>query len=265
MALAGTAEPKLVRTAALLLALLSTNGCVAAAAPMLAGGLLARGQADRVSSAAPPASSLVQLPAAAFAAPGAEPETSPPDSPLARFANYVVARAGAGSATGTRGFSVLIDPQSLAVAPRALACKAQPLAVAIDLDPGHALFDLGDPPASAPGLAEALDAIRAAGITIFWTSALPVSDADRLYAVLRATALDLDGTDRILLARSPGETSQDRRLTAAREWCFIALAGDRPGDFEVAIDFLRDPEGPIARAMAPLFGAGWFVIPNPID
>jgi hypothetical protein len=75
----------------------------------------------------------------------------------------------------------------------------------------------------------------------------------------------MDGTDRVLLARKADEAKQARRLSAARDWCFIALAGDRASDFEEAIDYLRDPDGPIARAMDPLRGAGWFIAPNPID
>jgi predicted secreted acid phosphatase len=159
---------------------------------------------------------------------------------------------------------VLIDPETLISGPRRLACAAQPLAVAINLDPGTGKLDLDDPPAAAPGLAEALSAIRAAGVRVFWTSALPVDKADRVYAILRATGLDLDGTDRLLLARKASETVQQRRQAAARDWCFVALAGDRPGDFEEALDFLRDPDGPTARAMQPLAGSGWFIIPDPI-
>ncbi len=160
---------------------------------------------------------------------------------------------------------MLIDAETLISGPKRLACAAQPLAVAINLDPGTAKLDLGDPPAAAPGLAEALGAIRSAGVRVFWTSALPVDKADKVYAILRATGLDLDGTDRLLLVRKAGETVQQRRQAAARDWCFIALAGDRPGDFEEALDYLRDPDGPTARAMQPLNGAGWFVIPAPIN
>jgi predicted secreted acid phosphatase len=159
----------------------------------------------------------------------------------------------------------LIDPETMLSGPKPLACKGQPLAVAVDLDPGTGLLDLNDPPAAAPGLAEALTQIRADGVTVFWTSGLPVAEANRLYTVLRATGLDLDGTDRVLLSRKADENKQERRLAAARDWCFIALAGDRLGDFEEAIDYLKDPDGPTMRAMDPLRGSGWFVISNPID
>jgi hypothetical protein len=210
-------------------------------------------------------------PAGAELPPAALPVAIAPsgDSAFAQFAAYTVTEAkrvtGPGAGLGTGRQSVLIDPETLIPGPKPLACKSQPLAVAIDLDPGSSLFDLNDPPAAAPGLAEALVQVRAAGVTVFWTSSLPVSEASRLYTVLRAVGLDLDGTDRVLLGRKPNETRQERRLAAARDWCFIALVGDRLSDFEEAIDYLKDPDGPTMRAMDPLRGSGWFVTPNPID
>lgn len=208
-----------------------------------------------------PGPAATELPA--VAAPAAQLASS--DSPFAHFSAYTVTEAKRVIGPGGARQSMLIDPDSLIPGPRPLACKDQPLAVAVDLDPGSGLFDLNDPPAAAPGLAEALTQVRAAGVTVFWTSALPVGDANRIYTVLRAVGLDLDGTDRVLLARKPGETKQERRLAAARDWCFVALVGDRLSDFEEAIDYLKDPDGPTMRAMDPLRGSGWFVTPNPID
>jgi len=266
-----------------------TTGCAAAAIPIVAGGMIARKQIAAPGPTAAPESAarpVVTLPASPALIettpaateltadstpalpPGAVSEDSSPrpaQPPFAAFAGYAVTASAQSQALSAPRLSALLDPDSLIGGAKRLGCKAQPLAVAIDLDPAGRAFDLADPPAAAAGLSEALTEIRAAGLTVFWTSALPVKEADRLYAVLRATGLDLDGTDRILLARKPGETAQERRLFAARDWCFVALAGDRPGDFEIAIDYLRDPDGPIAQAMTPLLGAGWFVIPNPID
>ncbi len=230
-------------------------------------------EVETVTVADPAATELPPSPAAAATEPsaatpvavtGAAP-TTPGDSPFARFSAYTGAEAKRVTGPGTARQSALIDPETMLSGPKTLACKNQPLAVAVDLDPGSGLFDLNDPPAAAPGLAEALTQVRAAGVTVFWTSALPVSDANRIYAVLRAVGLDLDGTDRVLLARKPSENKQERRRAAARDWCFIALAGDRLGDFEEAIDYLKDPDGPTMRAMDPLRGSGWFVTPNPID
>ena len=287
----------MIRTIILAAALSATTGCVAAAIPVLAGSVLAKKRLDRPAqpAAAPMSAPIVTLPAEMapepphLPAPDTElaamepaskpvepvpvipaPATGPVgtgliDSGYATFAAYAVAQSKVLPAQGAPRQSVLIDPASLIDGPKPLPCGNQQLAVAIDLDPGKAVFDLNDPPAAAPGAAEALAQIRAAGITVFWTSSLPVEQGSKLYSVLRAVGLDLDGTDRVLLARKPDETRQARRLAASRDWCFIALAGDRLSDFEEAIDFLRDPDGPIMRAMDPLRGAGWFVTPNPID
>lgn len=250
-----------------------------AIAPLAAGGAIARKQLERPDEASRRAPQ-VTLPApqqpvaaaegASAAAPSAEAEippyarpNSPPATGLEAFASFAATRA---QPTPDRPqLSALIDPATLLDTPARLPCGKVPPAVVIDLDPGTATLDLNDPPRAAPGLAEALGRIRGAGITVFWSSALPIKQADRLYAVLRAVGLDLDGTDRLLLPRKASERKQERRLAAAREWCFVALAGDRRGDFEEALDYLRDPAGPIAQAMAPLDGQGWFVIPQPID
>jgi hypothetical protein len=257
-----------------------TCGCVAAAIPAVAGTMIARkelapGQAADPQPdnkpivtlpADPPSAALEQvLPVAIPAFTSAEAAMPAGGAPFAGFAAFAASAAATPAAPGTPRNSALIDPASLIDGPRRLACSNQPPAVAINLDPGQQAFDLADPPAAAPGLGEALSAIRGAGVTVFWTSALPLDKADKVYAVLRALGLDLDGTDRLLLVRKAGETVQQRRLAAAKDWCFVALAGDRAADFEEAIDYLRDPGGPTARAMEPLMGDGWFVIPNPIN
>ena len=195
-----------------------------------------------------------------------EPAASEPVAGgFAAFAAYAVAQTRVRLTPGVPRQSVLIEPDSLIGGPKTRACGNQPLAVALDLDPGQQPFDLANPPAAAPGLSGALAEIRRAGITVFWSTSLPVAKADKVYATLRAVGLDLDGTDRLLPVRKASEGKQQRRLAAAKDWCFIALAGDRPGDFEEALDYLRDPAGPTARAMDPLRGRGWFVIPQPID
>ena len=295
-------QGRMLRFAAAPLLLALTGGCVAAAIPVLAGSVLAKKRLDKPGQpvAPPTGSPIVTLPAemaperphlpapdaelaattpvgnSAESAPGMPVPVVKPDpvtatasglggTGFAAFAAYAEAQSKIIPAQGAARLSVLIDPATLLDGPKPLACGSQPLAVAIDLDPGTATFDLNDPPAPAAGLAETLTQVRAAGITVFWTSALPVEQGSKLYSVLRATGLDMDGTDRVLLPRKADETKQARRLAAARDWCFIALAGDRASDFEEAIDYLRDPDGPIARAMDPLRGAGWFITPDPID
>jgi len=133
--------------------------------------------------------------------------------------------------------------------------------VLIDLDPELNVFD---PAAAAaqPGLAEALSALRAAGITVMWTSALQVEQAEKVAAALARTGLDPSKTDRLLLLKGPGDRKQARRLSAARNWCVVAMAGDRRGDFDEAFDYLKDPDTQIPADR--LFGNGWFLAPAPL-
>jgi hypothetical protein len=155
----------------------------------------------------------------------------------------------------------VIDTNDLLGEPRRAQCgKLQP-AVMIDLDPG---LDVFNPAAAAPqpGLAEALSALRAAGITIMWSSALPVEQAEKVAAALARTGLDPSKTDRLLLLKGPGDRKQARRLSAARNWCVLAMAGDRRGDFDEAFDYLKEAEATIPADK--LFGNGWFIAPAPM-
>lgn len=155
----------------------------------------------------------------------------------------------------------VIDPNDPLSAPRRAQCGPLQPAVLIDLDPELEVFN---PAAAAaqPGLAEALSALRAAGITIMWSSALQVEQAEKVAAALARTGLDPNKTDRLLLLKGPGDRKQARRLSAARNWCVIAMAGDRRGDFDEAFDYLKDPDTQIPADR--LFGNGWFIAPAPM-
>ena len=65
-----------------------------------------------------------------------------------------------------------------------------------------------------------------------------------------------------------GSLKDGRRWRIADAFCVIAMAGDQLGDFS---DLLNEPKIPqerrVAVAAAPLsrlWGAGWFVLPNPV-
>ena len=221
-----------------------------------------------VTPAPPPASQPVTpelVPTAAPATPfaAAPPALASPGS-YAAFASYAIARAVT-PPSGTVRRSALVDQTTITSEPRFSDCGDSPPAVAIDLDKGGKPFDLADAPFPAPGLAEELARIRAAGITLLWSATLPVDSAQKLYTVLRASGLDPDRTDRLLLLRTADERKQLRRFAASRDWCIIAIAGDARGDFDELYDYLRDPSGPLAAALAPTFGDGWFLVPPPID
>lgn len=275
------------------------GGCAAALVPVVAGGVMARkqldgdddksgdrrGEATVGAELAPPPPERIPVfatepgmksgPAtnAALLVPAASPPppTSPgPPAPVpldgdpyAAFARHA-AEKGLAARTGTR-LSALVDQESLTGSPRLLECAAQPPAVLIDLDPGTGPFDLDNPPLAAPGLAERLAALRASGITVLWSASLPVTEAERLYTILQASGLDPQRTDRLLLLKPGQDRKQQRRESAAQDWCIVAMAGDRRADFDEAFDYLRDPQGPVAQALESHFGAGWFLAPPPID
>jgi hypothetical protein len=242
---------------AALLALAILPGCVAAV-PIAAAGAIARGATavkapKREAEVKVIATDLKALPAPAAAAAA---------TPIEAFALY--AEAQAALPAGTARDSVLMDPSSLMTGLRRLPCGDRPPAVVIDLDPDMQTFAPAVAPSPASGLAQAIARLRAAGLTVFWKSALPVARADAVYTVLRAVGLDPDRTDRLLLTRSADDRKEQRLIDAARDWCFVAAAGDRRGDFLEALDYLRNPADPIAAAAEPLFGKGWFLTPPPI-
>ncbi len=216
-------------------------------------------------SAAPPASPASPASPALVPAPA-------PRAPIARgpvaaidtsggylgLVSYAISRAGAPDATSV---GMAIDPSSPLGAPRRGQCGALPPAVLIDLDPGVKPFDPSRSEATA-GLAEALAAMRSSGVTVLWASALQVGETEKVRDALARSGLDPARTDRLLLLNGPGDRKQARRANAARNWCVVAMAGDRRGDFDESYDYLRNPDATIPADA--LFGAGWFVAPPPL-
>lgn len=275
------------------------GGCVAAVAPVIAGSLVMKTRIDgkpdgkskrerrkpaQAQSSAPlaapaepppqriaPASAKeAQIPAgASLQLTGLSALPRPDEAPGAiggafpAFIRFALTAATPKPGLATR--SALIDPETLSSRPARAQCGSQPPAVLIDLDPGKAVFDLNDPPAAAPGLAEQLASLRAARITILWQSGLPTAKSERLYVVLAAVGLDPDRTDRLLLIRNADEGKEARRQDAAKDWCILAMAGDSKGDFEEAFDYLRDPNGILASALSANLGDGWFLTPQPVQ
>lgn len=204
------------------------------------------------------------IPAAqAPAIPPLPADSGAPD-PYAAFASFALSLAPP-PPPGTTRRSALVDQETIADQPQLSECDDSPPAVVIDLDPGGTSFDPTDPPLPAPGLAERLAQLRAGGLTVLWSASVPIERAQEVWTVLRATGLDPDRTDRLVLPRRANERKQTRRLAAGREWCIVAIAGDRRDDFDEVFDYLRDPDGPIAEALNPALGRGWFLVPTPIE
>lgn len=248
----------------------SLCGC-AAIAPLAAAGALANRERDEVAPA-PADAEPAPAPIAEIAAPelpvvsttaGEALDPASPD-PFTAFARYAISKAPP-APPGEPRQSALLDQDSVGNAPRRQTCGDQPPAVVIDLDPAGRAFDPDNPPRPAPGLAEQLTAMRMAGVTVLWAASTGVSEAQKVYTVLQATALDPERTDRLLLLRRGDDRKQARRMAAARDWCVVAIAGDARGDFDELYDYLVDPSGSVAEALAPNFGAGWFLVPAPIE
>lgn len=280
-------------------------GCVAALVPVMAGGIVAREELRRdgpavdatngpsaqttptataqaamaskaktdeiwtvsAATALPPPAAAPVSPAgpASDTQPAALPQGDPAD-PYGAFARFALAAALRDPSGAGGRQSALLDQSTLTeIAPALARCGKQQPAVMVDLDPGEQPFNPDDPPLPAAGLADHLASLRAAGITVAWISGLPAESAEKLYTILQATGLDPDRTDRLLLLSPSLSRKQLRRDAAGRDWCVLAVAGDKRGDFDEVFDYLRDPEGTLARALEPNIGAGWFLAPPPID
>ena len=174
------------------------------------------------------------------------------------FTAYTISHANAPDAGAVVG---VVDVMSPLAAPRRPQCGGQAPAVILDLDPGLSVFN-PDAPETQPGLPDALAALRSAGVTVMWASALPIEQAEKVHAALARTGLDPNRTDRLLLLNGKGDRKQARRASASRNWCVIAMAGDRRGDFDEIFDYLRDPEATIPADA--LMGDGWFIAPAPM-
>lgn len=262
------------------------GGCVAAALPIAAGAMAAR-QAVKPKPArraeAPPAVAVPAAPRATAAPRGAAPRATPSPRASARavllpgvtalpvpggadgysaFADFALAWA-AKPKPENGGLSAVLTAESQLPQVQRVPCRQLAPAVVIDLDPDRATFARQAPGTAQPGLAARLSALRAAGVTVMWQSALAVDQASNVYDALRRAGLDPDGVDRLLLVREEGERKHTRRLAATRDWCILAVAGDRDSDFDELFDYLRDPA--YALPLSPLRGAGWFTAPAPIQ
>jgi len=126
--------------------------------------------------------------------------------------------------------------------------------------------------APTPGAKEALDRLRDHGVTVIFNSNRAAVNAAGAEAALNAAGLGparhgetlfLNGDD------THGSMKDGRRQTVAARYCVLAMAGDQLVDFSDL--FTTEPNGIAARratvaysGIADLWGAGWFVMPNPV-
>ena len=254
-------------------------GCVAVAAlPVLAGGAMFAGGNAKIRAATPRPAATARLaeprraemtagsgvvltgltalppPEAAASAAAAEP--------WRRFLAYALDRARQPEAGGAR--SALLEAGSSLELPRTRACQAETPAVLIDLDPGTRPFiPAAVKAAPPPALIEGLARLRAAGVVVAWISGLPADYVAGVAEALRASGLDPAGDDPLLLVRNRADRKQLLREEANADVCVIAIAGDGKSDFDELFAYLRDPAS--AQSLDSYLGAGWFLVPPPLD
>lgn len=320
--------------AALAAASVLTGGCVAAAIPVLAGGIIARGKSggsDRVPEPLPPEARAQQgqgpakppaaeaplateqaremmrsaesggvFPIEGMAAPGktAADAPSPSASTGATGAagageaaayslqayqtlwTYVEAQVAARRNGGTPRSVVLAEGASLD-APRYVDCGAKPLAIVFDLDENAEGSDPQarwrrwngdgrDLVAAVPGAVEGIDAVRREGVQAIFTSARARSGAEGVSALLAQLGFGqtIAGKTLFLRGGEPTVPGDQMRQTIAASYCVIAIVGDSLGEFSDAFDAdgnaARRPTAATETMVAPLWGSGWFLLPNPV-
>ena len=220
-----------------------------AAVPAVSEAAVPRTRAD-----APAAGGLVAVPSAAPATAGGtffDPFFSYASSP------EFLMQPGTGP---DRASAVLID--ATALRPDRLECAQGTSTVLIDLDPkGEDLLPV-DITSASPALAQRLAELRRKGVAIAWISGLAADKENEVRMALFRSGLDPLGTDDVLLMRSSDERKQLRRDQLAQTSCLIAIAGDERSDFHELFDYLLNPAD--ARALEPMIGEGWFLIPTPL-
>lgn len=199
-------------------------------------------------------------------------------------------------ASGThRG--VVLTPDSTLTNPHFIPCGDKPPAIVLDVDETSILnlgaeyddlmanrrtfdedvWDRWEKTGAAhvaptPGAKEALDRLRDHGVTVIFNSNRAAVNAAGAEAALNAAGLGpvkhgetlfLSGDD------NKGSFKDGRRQTIAAKYCVLAMAGDQLVDFSDL--FTTEPNGVAARrasvaysGIADLWGAGWFVMPNPV-
>ncbi len=180
--------------------------------------------------------------------------------------------------------------------PRWLACGNKPLAAVFDADE-TLLWNMGvtrymaeqgrdfDPKVwsqwektgagkalATPGSIEAFDRLRKAGITVIVNTNRSNHNPGGTEATLAAAGLGefKHGESLFLRGDAPDGSGKDgRRAIISNDYCVIALVGDQLGD--IADIFNRPALRPMQRkalsghrSFSPLWGKGWFILPNPV-
>lgn len=306
---------RLRAAAALTLLPVLAGGCVAAAIPVAAGGLIARDQlpgrdkrqdakrdaataaapqletgAGRAAAAAMEAGAVIQPGMKALPPPGVAPSSGSGGAGEAAAYSLQAYQAlwnhlTAQTERRRRGEalqSVVLMPGTSLDAPRYASCEDKPLAIVFDLDESTEKAadpdapwrrwkgDGSDAVAATPGAVEGIEAARREGVTVIFTSHRSPQSAPGIAALLDRLGFGKFEAGRtLILSGGEAETRDEQaRQVIAAGYCVIALVGDSLEDFSTlfaaAGDAGKRQTAATETMVAPLWGAGWFILPNPV-
>ena len=179
--------------------------------------------------------------------------------------------------------SVVLMPGTTLDAPRYAGCEGKPLAVVFDLD--ESADKAADPDApwrrwkgdgtdavtATPGAVEGIDAARREGIAVIFTTRRAPESAPGVTGLLDRLGFGRFEPGRTLILAGDAEAAkgdEQVRQVIAAGYCVVALVGDSLNDFsklfEAAEDATKRQTAATETMVAPLWGAGWFILPNPV-
>ncbi|WP_423603016.1 HAD family acid phosphatase [Sphingomonas sp. MS122] len=196
--------------------------------------------------------------------------------------NHLAAQAGRRQ-RGEPLQSVVLAPGTTLDAPRYASCEGKPLAVVFDIDESADKAADPDAPwrrwkgdgsdlvAATPGAVEGIDAARREGVAVIFTSHRSPDSAPGVTALLDRLGFGGFQAGRTLFLRGGAEAAkgdEQVRQVIAAGYCVVALVGDSLNDFSSQFEAVGDAGKRQTAAtetmVAPLWGAGWFILPNPV-
>jgi 5'-nucleotidase (lipoprotein e(P4) family) len=191
--------------------------------------------------------------------------------------------------------TVVLATGSTLAAPTFVPCGRKPLAAVFDVDEtvllnlGFEYNEAADPKpydearwkawektgagkvSPTPGALEALTALRTMGVTVVFNTNRSAANADATGATIEGAGLGpaIHGETLFLAGDDAmGSKKDGRRQAIATKYCVIAMGGDQLGDFSDLFNTIKSPaerrDATLAPPIAAKWGAGWFVLPNPV-
>lgn len=224
----------------------------------------------------------LRLQASAAASPAAPASAESAAASLQAYQSLwaYVERQVAARKAGEAVRSVVLAEGATLDAPRYVPCEAKPFAILFDLDESATgsdpdarfrrwIGDGSDQVSAVPGAVEGIDALRREGVQAIFTSGRRPSGNNAAAAMLARLGFGdfVPGKTLILRGGEPPIPGDHVRRTVAASYCVVAIVGDALGDFSDSFDAgdaARRPAAATETMVAPLWGAGWFLLPNPV-